>query len=50
MKAFERHFQIPLDRVYTAKMMYGIRDLLKKGYFGTNPKILCIHTGGLQGN
>ncbi len=40
---------IPLDPVYTGKMMYGIMDLLKKGYFKENSRILAIHTGGLQG-
>jgi 1-aminocyclopropane-1-carboxylate deaminase len=40
---------IPLDPVYTGKMMFGIMDLLKKGYFRENSRILAIHTGGLQG-
>jgi len=42
--------QLPTDRVYTAKMMYGIRDMLQKGTFSPTDRILCIHTGGLQGN
>ena len=29
--------------------MFGIIDLIKKGYFKENAKILAIHTGGLQG-
>ncbi len=41
---------IPLDFVYTAKMMYGVEDLLPQHFFPPNAKILCIHTGGLQGN
>lgn len=41
---------IPLDRVYTAKMMYGIQAQLKQDVFPPEAKILCIHTGGLQGN
>ncbi len=40
---------IPLDPVYTGKMMFGIIDLLKTGYFKENSRILAIHTGGLQG-
>lgn len=39
-----------LDFVYTAKMMYGVCDLLRQGYFPQGAKILAIHTGGLQGN
>jgi len=40
---------LPLDPVYTGKMMYGIIDLIKKDYFPEGSKILAIHTGGLQG-
>ncbi len=40
---------IPLDPVYTGKMVFGILDLIKKKYFPENSKILLIHTGGLQG-
>lgn len=50
MNDFYNKFQIPLDMVYTSKMMSGIFDLIDKGYFREGSKILCIHTGGLQGN
>jgi 1-aminocyclopropane-1-carboxylate deaminase len=40
---------IPLDPIYTGKMMYGVFDLISKGYFKKDSKILAIHTGGLQG-
>jgi len=30
-------------------MMFGIVDLIQKGYFPKGSKILAIHTGGLQG-
>ncbi len=40
---------ISLDPIYTGKMMYGIVDLIKKGFFKKESKILTIHTGGLQG-
>jgi 1-aminocyclopropane-1-carboxylate deaminase len=46
---FKRKTKIPLDPVYTGKMMYGIFDLLKKGHFKENSRIFAIHTGGLQG-
>jgi 1-aminocyclopropane-1-carboxylate deaminase/D-cysteine desulfhydrase-like pyridoxal-dependent ACC family enzyme len=46
---FEKH-AIPLDFVYTAKMMFGMYDRVNKNYFTPGSKILCIHTGGLQGN
>jgi 1-aminocyclopropane-1-carboxylate deaminase/D-cysteine desulfhydrase-like pyridoxal-dependent ACC family enzyme len=46
---FDKHL-IPLDFVYTAKMMFGMYDLTGKNFFERGSKILCIHTGGLQGN
>jgi 1-aminocyclopropane-1-carboxylate deaminase len=30
-------------------MLYGIFDLVERGYFPEQAKILAIHTGGLQG-
>ncbi|MFT4902539.1 MAG: 1-aminocyclopropane-1-carboxylate deaminase [Thalassomonas sp.] len=41
---------IPLDAIYTGKMMMGILDLVAKDYFPRGSSILAIHTGGLQGN
>jgi len=46
---FKRIHDIPLEPIYTGKMLFGIYDLIKKGYFRPNSKILAIHTGGLQG-
>lgn len=46
---FKQEYNIPLDPIYTGKMMFGIFDLIKKGYFKKGAKILAIHTGGLQG-
>ena len=50
MNTFYTEYKIPLDFVYTAKMMYGAIDKIKTGYFPTGSKIICLHTGGLQGN
>ncbi len=49
MNQFKADFDIPLDPVYTGKLMYGVMDLLRQGYFPEHSKILVIHTGGLQG-
>lgn len=46
---FKEITRIQLDPVYTAKMMYGIMNLMQEGYFRKNSRILAIHTGGLQG-
>ncbi len=45
-----QQFHLPLDFVYTAKMLFGIIDRIKDGYFPPGSNILCLHTGGLQGN
>ncbi len=49
LNEFHSKTNIPLDPIYTGKMVYGILDLIKKQYFPKNSKILIIHTGGLQG-
>lgn len=46
---FKQQTGIPLDPIYTGKMLYGIIDLIKKGHFAKQNRILAIHTGGLQG-
>ncbi len=50
INTFKKETDIPLDPVYTGKMMFGIVDLIQKGHFQKGSKILAIHTGGLQGN
>lgn len=40
---------IPLDPIYTGKMVFGVFDLIRRDYFPKDSKILVIHTGGLQG-
>jgi 1-aminocyclopropane-1-carboxylate deaminase len=42
--------EVPLDVVYTSKMLFGVRDLIAQSYFPKNSNILCVHSGGLQGN
>jgi len=49
VNTFKRATTIPLDPIYTGKMLFGIVDLIKKNQFPKNSKILVIHTGGLQG-
>ena len=45
---YQKH-KVPLDPIYTGKMLFGVMDLINKNYFPENSKILVIHTGGLQG-
>ena len=46
---FENH-NVPLDIIYTGKMIYGIFDLVYNNFFPRGSSILAIHTGGIQGN
>jgi 1-aminocyclopropane-1-carboxylate deaminase len=50
MQTFERKVGFSLDRVYTAKMMYGMIDYIQNKRILPHDKILMIHTGGVQGN
>jgi D-cysteine desulfhydrase len=38
---------IPLDPVYTGKIMAGLIGLARQGYFKPGEKLLFLHTGGL---
>lgn len=46
---FKKQTGIPLDPVYTGKMLFGLLDMIKNDVFEPHSKILVIHTGGLQG-
>jgi 1-aminocyclopropane-1-carboxylate deaminase len=49
INGFQERTGIPLDPIYTAKMMFGIYDMIRNGQFEKGTTILAIHTGGLQG-
>jgi 1-aminocyclopropane-1-carboxylate deaminase len=40
---------VPLDPVYTGKMIYGILEEIRRGCIPEGSHVLAIHTGGLQG-
>ena len=46
---FKEDTKIPLDPIYTGKMMFGVLDMIKKNSFPKGSKILIIHSGGIQG-
>ncbi len=50
MNDFYRQTGIPTDFVYTAKLCYGVLDLVEKDQFPPGSSVLIIHSGGLQGN
>ena len=45
---FSTKTSIPIEHVYTAKMFYGLFDLVEHGYFPKGTKIIAVHTGGLR--
>lgn len=49
MQQFNTDTSIELDKVYTAKMFYGLRQQIKQGKYN-GKTIVALHTGGLQGN
>lgn len=49
LNEFYKNTGIPLDPIYTGKMVFGVYNMLEKGYFKPGSKILLVHTGGLQG-
>ena len=49
INTFFEETKVPLDPIYTGKMVFGVIDLINKNYFPAHSKILLIHTGGLQG-
>jgi 1-aminocyclopropane-1-carboxylate deaminase len=49
INTFFEETKVPLDPIYTGKMVFGVIDLIHKNYFPENSKILLLHTGGLQG-
>jgi 1-aminocyclopropane-1-carboxylate deaminase/D-cysteine desulfhydrase-like pyridoxal-dependent ACC family enzyme len=40
---------VQVEQVYTGKMLYGIYELARKGYFTPGATVVAVHTGGLQG-
>lgn len=50
IRNFKESNHVELDFVYTAKMICGIMDKIRKNHFDSGSKILSIHTGGVQGN
>lgn len=46
---FKEKYDVPLDPIYTGKMLLGIYKLAETGFFPQNSTIIAVHTGGLQG-
>ncbi len=50
VQQFKKKHQIPLDLIYTGKMLFGLFDMIKNSNQLDNKIIIAVHTGGLQGN
>lgn len=48
IEQFEVATHIPLEFVYTGKMLFGVIDLVKQGFFPAGSTVLALHTGGLR--
>lgn len=46
---FYHQHQILLDQVYTAKLVFGLDDLIRSDFFKPGEHLLWIHTGGKTG-
>ena len=46
---FEKDYGIPLEQIYTGKMLFGLEQLILRGEIKPHQRVLVIHTGGLQG-
>ncbi|THV57312.1 1-aminocyclopropane-1-carboxylate deaminase/D-cysteine desulfhydrase [Flagellimonas alvinocaridis] len=49
INTFKEETGVPLDPIYTGKLLFGIFELAKQDFFPKGTQILAIHTGGLQG-
>lgn len=49
MEAFELAYDLPLEPVYTGKLLFAIHTLRREGGWRVSDPVVAIHTGGLQG-
>ncbi len=49
IERFQDRHGVPLEPVYTGKMLFAVYDLLHQGYFKPGQRVVALHTGGLQG-
>lgn len=46
---FQRCCGVPVEPVYSGKMLYAIHRRIERGDFARGTRLLAVHTGGLQG-
>ena len=45
---FRQQHGVLLDPIYTGKLLFGVLDLVVRGYFAPGSTVVAIHTGGQQ--
>jgi len=48
IEQMKNQHNLPLDAIYSGKMVAGVFDLVEKNYFPKGSTILVLHTGGLH--
>ncbi|GAB3880003.1 pyridoxal-phosphate dependent enzyme [Hymenobacter segetis] len=48
IQQFQERHGVLLDPIYTGKLLFGVLDLIGKGYFQRGSTVVAIHTGGQQ--
>jgi len=46
---FTEQTRIPIEPIYTGKMLFALWQLIEQGHFAAGSNIVALHTGGLQG-
>jgi len=49
MQAFYQQTLLPIEPMYSGKMVLALMSLIRAGYFSRGQRIVMLHTGGLQG-
>lgn len=49
IRLFEAEHSLPLEQIYTGKMLFGISQMIQHGEIASDQRVLIIHSGGLQG-
>lgn len=49
IKEMKATHNLELDHVYTGKLLWGIVEEIKRGFFERGSTVLILHSGGLQG-
>ncbi len=50
IKEMETKHKLPLDHVYTGKLLRAVFEEIKKGTFSKGTTLMVLHSGGLQGS